>query len=158
LVTDPAVVSTVRALARSDNGLDSLFAWSGGGSWHVLHSHDVSAYIADASGGHFTAKEFRTWNATVLMALLLANAGASATERAARKVINASIRGVADWLGDTPTVARSSYIDPRLISRYQSERELGSIPVVPAELPASAEAEIAVAKLLGDSASSGSTG
>jgi DNA topoisomerase I len=158
MVTDPAVVSTVRALARSDNGLDSLFAWSSGDSWHPLHSHDVSAYIADASGGHFTAKEFRTWNATVLMALLLANAGASVTDREAKKVINASIRGVADWLGDTPTVARSSYIDPRLISRYQSDRELGSIPVVPAELPASTEAEIAVARLLSDSGTSGGTG
>src|SRR5215475_6002320 len=158
MVTDPAVVSTVRALARSDNGLDSLFAWSGAGSWHTLHSHDVSAYIAGASGGHFTAKEFRTWNATVLMALLLANAGASASDRAAKKVINASIRGVADWLGDTPTVARSAYIDPRLVSRYETERELTSIPVEPAELPASTEAEIAVARLLGDSARSDSTG
>ena len=149
MVTDPAVVSTVRALARSDNGLDSLFCWTGGGSWHALHSHDVSAYIAERSGGHFTAKEFRTWNATVLMALLLANAGPSPTERAAKKVINASIRGVAEWLGDTPTVARASYIDPRLVRQYESERELLSIPVLPAELPAGAEAEIAVAGLLG---------
>src|SRR5262245_28324415 len=153
MVTDPAVVSTVRALARSDNGLDSLFAWTGGGSWHALHSHDVSAYIAEQSGGHFTAKEFRTWNATVLMALLLANAGPAASDRAAKKAINASIRGVAEWLGDTPTVARSSYIDPRLISRYQSEGELRSIPVMPAELPAAEEAEIAVASLLGVPAS-----
>jgi DNA topoisomerase I len=158
MVSDPAVVSTVRALARSDNGLDALFAWSGGGSWHALHSHDVSAYITDASGGHFTAKEFRTWNATVLMALLLANAGESATDRGAKKVINASIRGVADWLGDTPAVARSAYIDPRLVSRYQSERELRSIPVVPAELPASAEAEIAVARLLGENTRPSVTG
>ena len=149
MVTDPAVVSTVRALARSDNGLNSLFAWTSGGSWHALHSHDVSAYIAERSGGHFTAKEFRTWNATVLMALLLANAGASPTDRAAKKVINASVRGVADWLGDTPAVARSSYIDPRLVSQYESERELRSIPALPAELPAGEEAEIAVAKLLG---------
>jgi DNA topoisomerase IB len=148
MVTDQAVASTVRALARSDNGLESLFCWTGAGSWHTLHSHDVSAYIAERSGGHFTAKEFRTWNATVLMALLLANAGPSSTDRAAKKVINASIRGVADWLGDTPAVARASYIDPRVVTRYQSERGLWSIPGMPAELPASAEAEIAVAKLL----------
>ena len=88
----------------------------------------MSAYIADHAGGHFTAKEFRTWNATVLMALLLANAGPSATPRRARSVITASIRGVADWLGDTPAVARASYIDPRLISRYESERRLGHHP------------------------------
>jgi DNA topoisomerase IB len=108
----------------------------------------VSAYIAENAGGHFTAKEFRTWNATVLMALLLANAGAPTTPRRARSVIVASIREVAAWLGDTPAVARASYIDPRLISTYESDGRLASIPALPPELPASAEAEIAVAGLL----------
>jgi DNA topoisomerase-1 len=147
-VTDRAVMSTVRSLVASDNGMDSLFSWQDGAAWHPLHSHDVSAYIAENAGGHFTAKEFRTWNATVLMALLLANAGPPATARGARSVISASVRDVAEWLGDTPTVARASYIDPRLISRYQADGGLATIPVLPAELPAGAEAEIAVAMLL----------
>jgi hypothetical protein len=55
---------------------------------------------------------------------------------------------VADWLGDTPTVARSAYIDPRLISRYESDGELPAVPALPAALPAPAEAELAVAALL----------
>jgi DNA topoisomerase I len=147
-VTDRAVRSTVRALAASDNGLDSLFCWQRSGAWHALHSHDVSAYIAEHADGHFTAKEFRTWNATVLMALLLANAGPAASARRAKSVIAASIRGVADWLGDTPAVARASYVDPRLISRYQSGGGLATIPVRPAELPVGADAEAAVAALL----------
>jgi DNA topoisomerase I len=147
-VTDPAVLRTVRTLARSDNGLDPLFCWVEGGTWHTLHSHDVSAYIAEHAGGHFTAKEFRTWNATVLMALLLANAGPPATPDRARSVITASVRQVASVLGDTPAVARSSYIDPRLLSRYESGRGLPSIPVLPAELPTSTAAETAVAALL----------
>lgn len=147
-VTDRAVMSTVRSLVISNNGLDSLFSWQGGSEWHPLHSHDVSAYIAERAGGHFTAKEFRTWNATVLMALLLANAGPPATAQRVRSVITASVRDVADWLGDTPAVARSSYIDPRLISRYQADGSLATIPALPAELPASADAEIAVALLL----------
>jgi DNA topoisomerase IB len=108
----------------------------------------VSIYIAERAGGHFTAKEFRTWNATVLMALTLANAGPAATPRKAHGVITASIRAVADWLGDTPAVARASYIDPRLVSRYESELGLPSIPVLPARLPAGPEAETAVARLL----------
>ena len=74
-VTDRAVLSTLRMLTGSDNGLDALFCWQDAGGWHQLHSYDVSAYIAEHAGGHFTAKEFRTWNATVLMALQLANAG-----------------------------------------------------------------------------------
>ena len=147
-VTDPAVLSTIRALARSDNGLDALFCWRDGDAWHPLHSHDVSAYIAQHAGGHYTAKEFRTWNATVLMALLLANAGPAASARQAKSVITVSIRAVANWLGDTPAVARAAYIDPRLISRYESDGALAAIPALPAELPASAAAEVAVAALL----------
>ena len=147
-VTDEVVLPTVRALAHSDNGLGPLFSYQHGGSWHILHSRDVSNYIAARAGGHFTAKEFRTWNATVLMALALANAAPSRAARCREKVIAASIRQVAGWLGDTPAVARRSYIDPQLISRYESAGELPTIPAVPVALPAPAEAEIAVAALL----------
>ena len=147
-VTDEVVLPTVRALARSGNGLDTLFSYQYGGSWRVLRSHDVSSYIAARAGGHFTAKEFRTWNATVLMALALANAASSGTARRREMVIAASIREVAGWLGDTPAVARKSYIDPQLISRYESAGELPTIPAVPVALPAPAPAEVAVAALL----------
>jgi DNA topoisomerase-1 len=141
-VTDPAVRSAVRALIRSDNGLGPLFCFQHGDTWRPLRSHEVSGYIATRAGGHFTAKEFRTWNATVLMALLLANADPGTSERSRKSAITAAVRGVAGWLGDTPAVARTSYIDPRLISRYES----GGLPTVPrlaAVLPAAAEAAVA---------------
>jgi DNA topoisomerase IB len=147
-ITDEAILPTVRVLARNGNGLDALFCWEHGGAWQPLHSHDVSSYIAERAGGHFTAKEFRTWNATVLMALVLANAGPSPAERTRSRVISAGVREVAGWLGDTPSVTRASYIDPRLISRYESDGQLPAIPALPAVLPAAAEAEIAVAALL----------
>ena len=151
-VTDPAVRPTVRALARSANGLAALFAWEDRGTWRPLHSHQVSNYIAEHAGAHFTAKEFRTWNATVLMGLLLANAERPGGARGLRATITASVRHVADWLGDTPAVARASYIDPRLIRQYECAGELATIPPLPASLPTSAEAETAVATLLaGDS-------
>jgi DNA topoisomerase-1 len=149
-VTDKLVLPTVRALARSDNQLDALFGYQHDGAWRILHSHDVSSYIATQAGAHFTAKEFRTWNATVLMALALANGGRSPTALSRNRVIAASIREVATWLGDTPAVARASYVDPRLIERYEAEGELPTIPAVPTMLPAPAEAEIAVAALLAD--------
>jgi DNA topoisomerase I len=147
-VADEAIRPTVSALVRSGNHLGALFSFQDGDAWRPLHSHEVSSYIAVNAGGHFTAKEFRTWNATVLMALFLANAEPSPTARSRKSTITASIRGVATWLGDTPTVARKSYIDPRLISRYESDGHLPAIPAVPATLPASAEAEVAVAGLL----------
>jgi DNA topoisomerase IB len=147
-VKDDMVRSTVQELARSNNGLDALFSWEEGGAWHVLHSHDVSSYIAARAGGHFTAKEFRTWNATVLMALALANVAPARTERGRKGLVAAGVREVAAWLGDTPAVTRKSYIDPALISRYESDGELPGIPVLPAALPAPTTAEIAVAALL----------
>jgi DNA topoisomerase I len=147
-ISDPATAAAVRSLARSDNGLEPLFCWQQDGAWHVLHSHDVSHYIAARAGGHYTAKEFRTWNATVLMALLLAGTGPSPAGRARRSAIAAGIRGVADWLGDTPAVTRKSYVDPRLISHYETHGMLAGVPVRPAALPVPAEAELAVARLL----------
>ena len=82
------------------------------------------------------------------MALALANATPSREGRSRQRVIAASVREVAGWLGDTPAVARKSYIDPQLISRYQVAGELPTIPAVPVALPAPAEAEIAVTALL----------
>jgi DNA topoisomerase I len=149
-VADDAVRSVVRALIRSDSPSDALFSFQDGDAWRPLRSHEVSSYIAARAGGHFTAKEFRTWNATVLMALLLANADPAPTERSRKSAVTAAVRGVADWLGDTPAVARASYIDPRVIGRYSTDGQLAAIPRLPAVLPAAAEAEIAVAALLAD--------
>jgi DNA topoisomerase I len=148
-VTDRPVVATVRALAHTDNELDALFSWQDGSTWRPLHSHDVSAYIAEHADGHYTAKEFRTWNATVLMALLLAGAEPPTSDRRAAATIRTAIRGVADWLGDTPAVTRSSYVDPRIITHYQDGNGLAGVPVQPARLPADTETELAVAALLG---------
>ena len=147
-ITDVAIRAVVRALIRSNNGLGPLFSFQNGVTWEPLRSHQVTNYIASRAGGHFTAKEFRTWNATVLMALLLANASPAPTARSRKSAVIAGVRGVADWLGDTLAVARSSYIDPRVISQYESDGELPAIPRSPAVLPAAADAEAAVAAFL----------
>jgi DNA topoisomerase I len=148
VVRDRMVLPVVRSLARQDTGLDALFVYQQGDGWHTLHSAQVNEYIAGRAGGHFTAKEFRTWNATLLMALTLANAEPMAEPGNRKRVVAASVREVARWLGDTPAVARGSYIDPRLIARYESTGELPAIPAMPPSLPAPAEAEQAVAALL----------
>src|SRR5438552_2627186 len=72
-------------------------------------------------GEDFSAKDFRTWNATVLAAVALAVDGANArTQAARRRAVNGAVRGVAAMLGNTPAVARRAYIDPRVIDRYLS--------------------------------------
>jgi len=82
------------------------------------------------------------------MALALANAEPSSAPQDRQRTIAASVREVANWLGDTPAVARSSYIDPRLIAGYESDGYLPTIPPAPIALPATPEAETAVAALL----------
>jgi DNA topoisomerase I len=148
MVKDRLVLPTVRALINCDSGDDALFCYEHDGGWRRLHSRDVGNYLATRAGAHYTAKEFRTWNATVLMAVVLANAAPEVTPRNRQRVIAASVKEVARWLGDTPAVARASYIDPRLISHYELEGGLAGIPALPAELPVPAETEAAIAALL----------
>jgi len=107
-VADETIRPTVRALVRSGNNLNSLFCFQDGGTWRPLHSHEVSSYIATHAGGHFTAKEFRTWNATVLMALFLANADPSPTARHRKLAIAA---GIAAWRPGWETL-RPSHASP----------------------------------------------
>jgi len=147
-VADHGVRSVVRALVSSESAPGPLFCFQDGDAWRPLRSHEVSSYIAARAGGHFTAKEFRTWNATVLMALLLTSAGPAPTAKSRQSAVTAAVRGVADWLGDTPAVARASYIDPQVITQYVAEGQLAAVPRLPAVLPAAAEAEAAVAALL----------
>jgi DNA topoisomerase I len=147
-INDQAVFHVVRDLMQSTAGNETLFCLESRGAWRPLRSHEVSTYIAVRAGGHYTAKEFRTWNATVLMALFLANVEPASTGRRRKSAIVAGVREVAEWLGDTPTVTRSSYIDPRVISRYESDGQLPTIPRLAAVLPVAPEAELAVAELL----------
>jgi len=109
-VTDAAIRSTVRLWPqRQRPGRPVLLA--AGDRWHVLHSQHVSGYIATHSGGHFTAKEFRTWNATVLMALLLATRH---HRRAPGPAGASSPPACAGWPTGSATPDRGplSYIDP----------------------------------------------
>ncbi len=107
-VTDRLVQPTIRTLARSDNGDEALFCYEDGGAWHRLHSREVGNYIAARSGGHFTAKEFRTWNATVLMALVHAAERGTLGDRAGPQARHRRqrLREVARALGDTAEMVR----------------------------------------------------
>ncbi len=120
-VADPQVREVVRTLKRRRGGSPELLAYreGKGGRWRDLKSDDVNAYIKERTGGDFTAKDFRTWNATVLAAVFLASAGQEAATKTARKrAMNAAVKKVALYLGNTPAVCRASYIDPRVWDRY----------------------------------------
>jgi DNA topoisomerase-1 len=133
-IADADVLEVIAALKRR-RGSGQLLAYRDGRRWVEVHADDVNAYIKRISGGDFTAKDFRTWNATVLAAVALAGwdagakAGTGATAReeakrptatSRRRVVNAAVKTVAAYLGNTPAVCRASYIDPRVIDRYQA--------------------------------------
>jgi DNA topoisomerase I len=118
-ITDSDALAIVAALKRR-RGDAQLFAYRAGGEWVALHAEDVNAYIKRHSGGVFTAKDFRTWNATVLAAVALGAESAPRPTRATReRAVRAAIKTVAAYLGNTPAVCRASYVDPRVIDRYQ---------------------------------------
>jgi DNA topoisomerase IB len=120
-VTDPEVHEIVAALKRRRSGPPDLLAYKDGRVWVDVKSGDINDYIRVASGGDFTAKDFRTWNATVLAAVALAVSGGAGTSRTAKKrAIKNAVDEVAYYLGNTAAIARSSYIDPTVFDRFQS--------------------------------------
>ncbi len=125
-ISDPLSRDVVRALKRRRAGGEQLLAYRLGRSWCSVRSDQISEYLKQQIGEEFSAKDFRTWNATVLAAVALAADGRQAHSKTARKrVINRAIRGVAEVLGNTPAVARGSYIDPRVFDRYLSGWTIG---------------------------------
>ncbi len=117
-VTDEDSLAVVRALKRR-RGSPQLLAYRDGTRWRELHAEEVNEYIKEAAGGDFTAKDFRTWNATVLAAVALAaRAGVEPARR--ERAVRAAIKTVAAYLGNTPAVCRASYVDPRVIDRFKA--------------------------------------
>jgi len=120
-VLDPAAREVVAALLRRRGGGPELLAFQRGRAWVDVRSEDVNAYIKEQTGGDFTAKDFRTWAATVLAAVALASSFRVARSRTARtRAVRRAVQEVAQYLGNTPAVCRASYIDPRLFDRYRS--------------------------------------
>ncbi len=125
-VQDAPVIELVSALKRRRSGGDQLLAYKEQGRWHDVRSEQINEYLKGLIGEEYSAKDFRTWNATVLAAVSLAADGREATSTTARKrAINGAIKGVAEVLGNTPAVARRSYIDPRVFDRYLSGWTIG---------------------------------
>ena len=118
-VAEDQVCAVVRSLRRRRGG-DQLLMYRSGPRWHDVTAADINDYLREISGGDYTAKDFRTWHATVLAAVGLAvSEGAVGSDAARKRAIARVVREVADYLGNTPAVARASYIDPRVIELYE---------------------------------------
>jgi DNA topoisomerase-1 len=119
-VTDPAVADVVRRLlARDDPGLD-LLAWQlPDGRWERVHSAHVNSYVHALTGIDATAKQFRTWAGTVLAAAAL---GGAEHEERSRSAVVAAIKATSLLLGNTPAVARASYVHPAVVEAFEQGR------------------------------------
>ncbi|GGU39734.1 DNA topoisomerase IB [Streptomyces lavendofoliae] len=119
-VADPAACRTLTALLRRRGGGDRLLAYWERPSWRDVSGEDVNAYLKEIAGLEISAKDFRTWHATVMAAIALAVSESVARSETARKrAIARAAREVSGYLGNTPAVCRASYINPRVIELYE---------------------------------------
>lgn len=89
------------------------------GDLRSVDSADVNEYIRAVSGEHFTAKDFRTWHGTVTAALALHDLGPADTVTGRKHAITAAVKATADHLGNTPAIARKSYVHPGILQAYE---------------------------------------
>jgi DNA topoisomerase I len=126
VIGDPEVAEVARAMKRRRGGGEELLAYKEGRRWVDVKSADINAYLKQATGGDFSAKDFRTWSGTVLTAVALAVAGMASTSKAARtRAKSRAVKEVARYLGNTPAVCRASYIDPRVFDRFDGGLTIG---------------------------------
>ncbi|MET9880312.1 DNA topoisomerase IB [Actinacidiphila glaucinigra] len=119
-VVDAPTYRSLSALLHRRGGGDRLLAYWERPSWREVSGADVNAYLKDLAGTVATAKDFRTWHATVLAAVALAiSQGATRSESGRRRAIARAAREVSGYLGNTPAVCRASYINPRVVELYE---------------------------------------
>jgi DNA topoisomerase I len=92
------------------------------GARHAVESDDVNAYLREATGEHFTAKDFRTWAGTLAAAKALSMHPAPTNEREAKKTVTLCVKATAGLLGNTPAVCRSAYIHPAVVKAFVDRR------------------------------------
>ncbi|MBB2975683.1 DNA topoisomerase-1 [Microbacterium endophyticum] len=117
-IHDVELAELVARLKRR-GGQARLLAWQEEGSWHPLQPEEINDDLRRRLRGDFTAKDFRTLHGTGAAAISLAKAGPQKSVAAQRRAVAAAMRDAADVLGNTPSIARSSYVDPRVLDRYE---------------------------------------
>ena len=119
VIDDPEVVRAVRALLRRRKRADRLLVCRNSSGWTDLHADALNARFKETVGEDYTVKDLRTWHGTVLAAEAFADADPPVNTKVVKRVEAAVMREVADALGNTAAVARSAYVDPRVVEGYQ---------------------------------------
>jgi DNA topoisomerase IB len=119
-VRDRRISAVASALKERPGRTRAFLASENGNGWSTLRASEINAFIKSVTGGDFSAKDFRTWHATVLAAVSVAHANTSPTTGGRKRAVMSAAENVAAALGNTPTIAKSSYIDPRVFDRFRS--------------------------------------
>lgn len=118
-VHDPALARAIEPLLHRPEGDPELLAYlTDDGEWADIRSADVNDYLREVVSAEASAKDFRTWHGTVVAARALADTPPPASARQRSAAAKRAAQAAADALGNTPTVARSSYIDPRVLEQH----------------------------------------
>ena len=120
-IEDPEVVRAVRALMRRDERSKRLLVCRNASRWVDIRADDLNDRFKELVGDDYTVKDLRTWHGTVLAAAAFADADSAVSQRVAKRVAAAVMKEVAEELGNTPAVARGSYVDPRVVTAYEQD-------------------------------------
>lgn len=123
-VDDPEVVKSVRALLRRPDRGERFLVCRNGSGWTDIHADDLNTRFKELVGDEYTVKDLRTWHGTVLAAAAFVDADPPVNKTVIKRVEAAVMKEVADELGNTPAVARGSYVDPRVVKSYESGRTI----------------------------------
>ena len=122
-VVDAELAGAIKDL-RAQPGPARLFRYGFNGDSCNLTGAVLNDYIQEYMGAEFTAKDFRTWGGTLTAAIALAEHGLSDTEAEAKRAVANVMRAVGERLGNTPTVARASYVSPAVVEQYLDGRTI----------------------------------
>jgi DNA topoisomerase IB len=123
-IVDEDVYNVIESLKTRRGGGAELLAYRVDDRWADVKSADINQWIQEQTGDNFTAKDFRTWNASVLAAVGLAVSWRVTSPTARKRAVARAMAEVAQYLGNTPTVCRSSYVDPRVIDRFMNDETI----------------------------------
>jgi DNA topoisomerase I len=119
VIDDPEVLRSVRALLRRPERSDRLLVCRNSAGWTDIHADDLNARFKELVGDEYTVKDLRTWHGTVLAAEAFVDADPPVNKKVIKRVESAVMNEVSEALGNTPAVARSSYVDPRVVEGYR---------------------------------------
>jgi DNA topoisomerase-1 len=121
-IRDDRLAPLVVALRRRRSADDRLLVYRKGKDTCEVRADDLNRRFQEIVGPDFTVKDLRTWHATVLAAVIIAGHDQPGSETARKRMEKSVMRDVAEQLGNTPAVARRSYVDPRVLTAFAEGR------------------------------------